>query len=192
MANNSKKCLEKQVVFKGFAWSVDYISKTFQVMDLKERKLWVCMVPLKMQLFLLMDPWKLKSRNILFWYLAIQLSVNYNCDKNWLNLVTKRGPGGPRRSENVALQNMHLLYIISNYSNPFANMIFGPREKSCYSKIMLWKSATKNFYSVIISHYTREKCNHKKFQCYISLLMYIHTDKIFVQCIWLQIELTNY
>ena len=72
-------------------------------------------------------------------------------------------------------------------------MIFGPREKSCYSKIMLWKSATKNFYSVIISHYTREnfysviishytreKCNHKKFQCYISLLMYIHTDKIFV------------
>ena len=84
-------------------------------------------------------------------------------------------------------------------------MIFGPREKSCYSKIMLWKSATKNFYSVIISHYTREnfysviishytreKCNHKKFQCYISLLMYIHTDKIFVQCIRLKIELINY
>ena len=91
------------------------------------------------------------------------------------------------------------------YSNPFASMIFGPREKSCYSKIMLWKSATKNFYSVIISHYTREnfysmiishytreKCNHKKFQCYISLLMYIHTDKIFVQYIQLQIKLTNY
>ena len=91
------------------------------------------------------------------------------------------------------------------YSNPFASMIFGPREKSCYSKIMLWKSATKNFYSVIISHYTREnfysmiishytkeKCNYKKFQCYISLLMYIHTDKIFVQCIRLQIKLTNY
>ena len=49
---------------------------------------------------------------------------------------------------------------------------------------MLWKSATKNFYSVIISHYTREnfysviishytreKCNHKKFQCYISLFV---------------------
>ena len=85
------------------------------------------------------------------------------------------------------------------YSNPFASMIFGPREKSCYSKIMLWKSATKNFYSVIISHYTREnfysviishytreKCNHKKFQCYISLLMYIHTDKIFVKCICLK------
>ena len=94
---------------------------------------------------------------------------------------------------------------IPYYSNPFANMIFGPREKSCYSKIMLWKSATKNFYSVIISHYTREnfysviishytreKCNHKKFQCYISLLMYIHTDKIFVQCIRLQVKLTNY
>ena len=71
---------------------------------------------------------------------------------------------------------MHYRYYYPIYSNPFASMIFGPREKSCYSKIMLWKSATKNFYSVIISHYTREnfysviishytreKCNHKNF-----------------------------
>ena len=109
------------------------------------------------------------------------------------------------KSLHQKLRNHLPLKMKNKYSNPFANMIFGPREKSCYSKIMLWKSATKNFYSVIISHYTREnfysviishytreKCNHKKFQCYISLLMYIHTDKIFVQCIGLQIELRKY